>query len=190
MSMSRFAAAAIVSLALAVPAIAQEELLGIPGPIVFEETEFELAWTSHPAETYYKQEYVPAGEAVESYVQMFMIDVLTEGQTPEGAAATMIAGLDERKATDLAVNYDMIENEATGELILDFLLSDASSGTVIVEWNAYRYVPFGDGLALFAISRRGYGDETTPFLSGLAEWRQASIEALATMDLPEIVIAD
>jgi hypothetical protein len=121
---------------------------------------------------------------------MFMIDVLTEGQTPEGAAAAMISGLDERKATDLAVNYDLIENKATGELILDFLLSDASSGTVIVEWNAYRYVPFGDGLALFAISRRGYGEETTPFLTALKAWRQSSIEALATMELPEIAIAD
>lgn len=188
MSWSHFAAVAF--LALATPALAQEEALGIPGPIVFEGTEFELAWTSHPDATYYKQEYVPAGEAVESYAQMFMVDVLTEGQTPEGAAAGMIAGLEERKATDLAVNYDMIENEATGELILDFLLSDASTGTVIVEWNAYRYVPFGDGLALFAISRRGYGDETTSFIQGLANWRQSSIEALATMELPEIAIAD
>lgn len=191
MSLLRLAtAAAIVSIALVVPAVAQEELLGIPGPIVFEETEFALAWTSHPNETYYKQEYVPAGEAVESYSQMFMVDVLTEGQTPEVAAAGMIAGLQERKATDQAVNYDLIENKATGELILDFLLSDASSGTVIVEWNAYRYVPFGDGLVLFAISRRGYGDESTTFLSGLKDWRQASIEALATMELPEIAIGD
>lgn len=190
MSLLRLATTALVSIALAMPVMAQEEALGIPGPIVFEGAEFELAWTSHPDASYYKQEYVPAGEAVESYSQMFMVDVLTEGQTPEGAAAAMIAGLDERKATDLAVNYDLIENKATGELILDFLLSDASSGTVIVEWNAYRYVPFGDGLALFAISRRGYGDESTPFISALADWRQTSIEALATMELPEIAIAD
>lgn len=186
----RSAAAVIVSLALAAPALAQSEALGIPGPILFEETAFELAWTSHPVGTYYKQEYVPAGETVERYSQMFMIDVLTEGQTPEGAAAAMIAGLDQRKATDLSVNYDLIENKATGELILDFLLSDASSGTVVVEWNAYRYVPYGDGLALYAISRRGYGDEATPFVSSLGDWRQSAIEALATMELPEIVLAD
>nr|WP_295889328.1 hypothetical protein [uncultured Devosia sp.] len=185
---SRFAAVAIVSLALALPATAQEEALGIPGPIVFEETSFDLAWTSHPSEAYYKQEYLPAGEAVDSYNQMFMVDVLVEGATPESAAADMIAGLKERQASDPVVNYDMIANEATGELILDFLLSDSSSGTVIVEWNAYRYVPYGDGLMLFAISRRGYDDDASDFIARLADWRTSSIEALAVMELPEVVL--
>jgi hypothetical protein len=194
MFLSRFAAAAVVSVALAMPALAQEEMLGIPGPITFEGTEFALAWTSHPAPAYYKQEYVPAGEVVESYVQMFMVDVLVEGQTPESAAATMIAGLDERKASgDPVVNYDMISNEATGELILDFLISDTSSGEIIVEWNAYRYSPTADGsggLTLFAISRRGYGEEgATQFLEGLTSWRETSIQELAVMDLPPISIA-
>ena len=190
---SRFAAAVVISLAWALPAMAQEEMLGIPGPITFEGTDFELAWTSHPSPTYYKQEYVPAGEAVESYIQMFMVDVLTDGQTPESAAAAMIAGLDERKANgDPVVNYDMISNEETGELILDFLLSDTSSGNIIVEWNAYRYSPSADGtgLTLFAISRRGYSEEgATEFLGALTSWRQTTIQELAVMDLPPITIA-
>lgn len=189
---SRLAAVVAVSLACAFPAMAQEEMLGIPGPITFEGTEFELAWTSHPSPTYYKQEYVPAGEAVESYIQMFMVDVLIDGQTPESAAAAMIAGLEERKANgDPVVNYDMIANEETGELILDFLLSDASSGNIIVEWNAYRYSPTADGtgLTLFAISRRGYSEEgATQFLEALTSWRETSIQELAVMDLPPITL--
>lgn len=190
---SRLAAAVVLSLGFAMPAMAQEELLGIPGPITFEGTDFELAWTSHPAPAYYKQEYVPAGEAVESYIQMFMVDVLTEGQTPQSASASMILGLEDRKANgDPVVNYDVIENEATGELILDFLISDTSSGEIIVEWNAYRYSPTADGtggLTLFAISRRGYGEEgATQFLEGLTSWRETSIQELAIMDLPPITI--
>jgi hypothetical protein len=188
MSLLRLAAAVIAAAALLTPAMAQEEALGIPGPIVFEETAFDLIWTSHPSDAYYKQEYLPAGETVEAYSQMFMIDVLVEGATPESAAADMIAGLKERQASDPVVNFDMIANEATGELILDFLLSDSSSGTVIVEWNAYRYVPYGDGLALFAISRRGYDDDASAFIGRLAEWRTGSIEALAAMELPEVVL--
>lgn len=194
MSMLRLAAAAIVSLGLAVPAMAQEELLGIPGPITFEGTDFELAWTSHPGPTYYKQEYVPAGQVVEAYIQMFMIDVLTEGATPESASANMILGLEDRKANgDPVINYDIISNEATGELILDFLISDTSSGEIIVEWNAYRYSPTADGagLTLFAISRRGYGEDgATQFLEGLTSWRETSIQELAIMDLPPITITD
>lgn len=193
--LSRIAFAAIVSLAVAVPALAQEEYLGIPGPISFEGTEFELAWTSHPAPTYYKQEYVPAGQVVESYVEMFMVDVVTEGQTPESASATMIAGLEERKTNgDPVVNYDMIANDSTGELILDFLVSDTSTGQIIVEWNAYRYSPTADGtggLTLFAISRRGYGEDgATQLLKTITDWRETSIQELAVMDLLPVTIGD
>ena len=175
-------------------AAAAKERIGVPGPVQFGGVPFKLAWTSHPSPTYYKQEYVPAGEAVESYIQMFMVDVLTDGQTPESAAAAMIAGLDERKANgDPVVNYDMISNEETGELILDFLLSDTSGGNIIVEWNAYRYSPSADGtgLTLFAISRRGYSEEgATEFLGALTSWRQTTIQELAVMELPPITLAD
>ena len=188
MLLLRLATAMVAAVALALPVTAQEEALGIPGPIVFEETTFDLAWTSHPNETSYKQEYLPAGEALESYSQMLMIDLLVEGANPEAAAADMIAGLEQRKASDPVVNFDMIANEATGELILDFLLSDSSTGTVIVEWNAYRYVPYGDGLMLVGISRRGYGDEASGFIADLADWRTSSIEALAVMELPKVVL--
>lgn len=193
MLLPRLAAAAVITFTLAMPAMAQEELLGIPGPITFEDTDFELAWTSHPAPAYYKQEYVPAGQVPESYVEMFMIDLLVEGETPQSASASMILGLEDRKAQgDPVVNYDIIENEATGELILDFLISDTSSGEIIVEWNAYRYAPVGDGsLALFAISRRGYGEDgAMQFLDGLTDWRESSIQSLAIMDLPDISITD
>ena len=188
MMLFRFAAIAVTTAALIMPLAAQEDAIGIPGPITFEDTAFALAWTSHPNETYYKQEYLPDGETVETYTQMFMIDVLTEGATSESAAAEMIAGLERRKTGDPVVNYDLVANEATGELILDFLLSDTSTGAVIVEWNAYRYVPFGDGLALFAISRRGYDDAASGFIGDLARWRTDAIRALAEMELPAVVL--
>ena len=184
----RLAAVTFAIAALATSALAQEDVLGIPGPITFEDTAFALAWTSQPTEAYYKQEYLPEGQAAESYAEMFMIDLLTEGATPESAAADMIAGLEQRKAGDPVVNYAMVANDATGELILDFLLSDTSTGTIIVEWNAYRYVPYGEGLVLYAISRRGYDDAASGFIGGLAEWRSGSIEALATMELPAVLL--
>lgn len=183
-----FAAILVVALGTATSALAQADAVGIAGPISFEGTAFALAWTSHPSELYYKQEYLPAGQALESYEQMFMVDVLVEGATPESAAAEMIASLEQRKADDPVVNYDMMGNEATGELLLDFLLSDSSTGTLIVEWNAYRYVPYGDGLLLFAISRRGYDDDASAFIGDLATWRTKSIQALATMELPRVVL--
>jgi hypothetical protein len=169
---------------------AQDDAVGVPGPIVFEDETFDLVWTSHPTDVFYKQEYLPDGQGVEAYGQMFMVDVLLDGTTAEAAAANMIAGLQQRQATDPVVNFDVIQNNSTGEIILDFLLSDESTGTVIVEWNAYRYVPLDNGLAMFGISRRGYGDDVEGFLADLADWRLSSIDALANLDLPAIDIAD
>ena len=168
--------------------LAQEDAVGAPGPFVLEGQSFELAWTSHPTDTYYKQEYVPEGQTVEAYSQMFMVDVLTNGISVERAAGSMVDGLKQRQASDPVVNFAMIENEATGEIILDFVLSDDSSATVIVEWNAYRYVPLEDGVAMFGISRRGYDEGASELLKGMKGWRMGTIQALAELDLPEVVV--
>lgn len=169
-------------------ASAQEDALGIPGPIEFEGVSFDLAWTSHPTPTFYKQEYLPAGESLEAYDQMFMIDVLTDGPTPDIAAHTMAQSLEQRRSNDPLVNFEVIKNAATGEVILDFVLGSDDGQSSIVEWNAYRYVPTDGGLAMFGISRRGYDDGVTDFLIDLKDMRFPAIEALANMDLPEVVI--
>lgn len=181
----------IVILALGLgPALAQDDAIGVPGPIIFEGETFDLVWTSHPTDALFKQEYLPEGQVVEAYGQMFMVDVMLSGATAEGAAGNMIAGLRGRQATDPMVNFDIIQNDATGEIILDFLLSDESTGVLIVEWNAYRYVPLEGGLAMFGISRRGYDDAVDGFLADLAQSRPSTIEALANLDLPDITIED
>lgn len=184
----RLVAAAVVVCFTGSIVVAQEDAVGAPGPFVLEGESFELAWTSHPTDTYYKQEYVPEGQSVEAYEQMFMVDVQTDGTSVGEAAGSMVDGLKQRQATDPVVNFALIENEATGEIILDFLLSDDSSGTVIVEWNAYRYVSLEDGVAMFGISRRGYDEGASELLKGLKGWRMGTIEALAGLDLPEVVV--
>lgn len=184
MSLPRLAAIAIALASFTVPALAQQDAIGIPGPISFDGTQFGLTWTSHPSETYYKQEYLPAGDTLEAYGQMVMVELLTAGATPKSAAADMVASLEQRRGSDPVLNYDRIENAATGEVLLDFLLSDSSSGTLVVEWNAYRYAPHGDGLMLMAISRRGYGDAAIAFVKDLKNWRSQTIQTLATMAMP------
>jgi hypothetical protein len=179
--------AAVLALTGAAPA--QEDALGVPGPITFEAETFELAWTSNPSPTYFKQEYLPEGEAPESYSQMFIVEAVTQGPTPQQAAEAMMESLDERKAEDPMVNHALIANETTGEMVLDFILSATGpDGERVVEWNAYRYVRLGDGVALYAISRRGYGDGIETFLWELNNWRETTVHALATMDVPELTV--
>lgn len=165
------------------PAFAQsaKDMLGAPGPITFQDTQFALAWSANPSAGYFKQEYLPAGQKLERYDQMFMVEASRSG-TPEGAAAAKLAMLKKRKGSDPTVNWDIIRNNATGEIILDFILSEKD----IVEWNAYRYARLGKtgGIALYAISRRGYGDKARDFLVNLKQSRPLAIKALAAFVAP------
>lgn len=174
-------------------AMAQEtvvEALGVPGPVDFLGDSYALSWTSHPTADYFKQEYLPDGQQSDSYTAMFMLDALTSQATPQGAVDGQIAGLEQRKASDPMVNYKQISNPETGEVILDFLLSDDSGPTPILEWNAYRYTKLGDGIALYAISRRAYGDDVEAFIGQLSQMRQDNIGALAEFDLPPVTIEE
>jgi hypothetical protein len=191
--MLRFAI--VFALALTGSAAAQNvvDYLGIPGPIALGNTSYELAWSSHPVPHYTKHEYVPEGQAVENYQSMVMIDFLAGDVTPMSMVETMMASLEERKATDPMVNMELLENQSTGEVILDFLLSAPDAdGNIILEWNAYRYASMQDadgtpGALLFAVSHRAYGDEAAAdFITELGPLREEQIALLAGADLPEL----
>jgi len=185
------AAAAMAALA-ATPSFSQSDMLGIPGPISFQGRDYALAWTSQPSEAYFKQEYVPEGQAVEAYTDMILVEAVAGAITPAQAAAAQVETLAASKEIDPVVNHEIIHNEATGEVLLDFVVSDLSLDPIVVEWNAYRYLPLaeGEGVALVAVSRRGYGEDgAREFLGGLGTVRAEAINALATFDIPAIGIA-
>ncbi len=174
---------------LATSAAAQDadDRLGVAGPIVFGEKSYELAWSSHPQPNYYKQEYVQPGETSQAYSSMLLIEVLTSGAGVREALAAQVQMLNERKANDPLVNMDLLQNQHTGEAILDFIVSSKDDkGEYIVEWNAYRYAPrTGEGVTMFGISHRAYGDAAArEFLTGLRTMRPGQIDALARHELP------
>lgn len=167
------------------------ERLDVPGPISFQGDVFNLAWSAQPSDTYFKQEYLPDGQTGDSYTQMFIIEMLTGTLTPLQSAQAQMGFLDGRKGSDPVVNYDVMMNDDTGEVMLDFVLSDLSADPVVVEWNAYRYMQTDEGVALYAISRRGYGDEgAKDLLGGLKENRMPAVTALATAELPPVSVQD
>ncbi len=187
--------ATLLVLAITGPAAAQEvtDYLGIPGPIVLGETSYELAWSSHPLPNYTKHEYVPEGQVVENYQTMVLVEFLAGEVTPIAMAEAQMARLEERKASDPMVNMDLIQNESTGEVILDFLLSAPDAeGNIILEWNAYRFASEEDaegngGALLFAVSHRAYGnDAAEAFLTDLGELRSEQIGLLASAAMPEL----
>lgn len=171
-----------------------ENFLGTSEKIVFNDTDFYLSWSSHPNDSYYKQEYIPKDNDMEKYTEMIMVEFLIADVTIKEAVKQKIGELDARKASDKMVNYQISENKSTGEFLLDFMLSDGNGDeNTIVEWNAYRYSIHTDksgktGLYLFALSKRGYGQGIETFVKNLKSDRLKYVTEFTKMEKPEISV--
>ena len=93
---------------------------------------------------------------------MISVDLVTGPLTAKDAVDQKIQEIEARKATDRVSNYALKEDKETKELILDFMMSEGSGESTILEWNVYRYANYEDaagnkGISLFSLSKRGYG---------------------------------
>lgn len=170
-----------------------KDYLSIPGPIKIGGVTHKLSWSSHPTPAYYKQEYIPAGEKLDSFRNMVLVEVLTGETTTSQAAQGKMAELQEMKKTHPLVNYSIFEKKESGEFMLDFLVSanDASGNAIILERNVYRYVPLRassgkKGLMLLATSTRRYGAEIDAFLSSLKTTKGKLVDELSKLAVPAI----
>ncbi|RYF87127.1 MAG: hypothetical protein EOO00_12685, partial [Chitinophagaceae bacterium] len=62
------------------------DFLGLPGPVSFDGKSYRLAWSSHPTPQYYKQEYIIAGDQLDKFNTMILVEVLMGSITPGEAA--------------------------------------------------------------------------------------------------------
>lgn len=170
--------------------------LSVPGPIVFEGKSYNLIWTSHPANNLFKQEYIQSGDTVTKFQTMILLDFVPGKVKIDDLVKTKIDELKRIKETNPVVNFEVFENN--GEYILDFLLSENSpDGNMVnlVERNVYRYKAFTaksghEGVLLFGVSTRSYGDSIDGFFIDLKSNREALIEQVGNYAIPEITIRE
>ena len=77
-------------------------------PITYCGEKFHLAWSTRPYDFYILQEYLPEGETLDNYTQMFTVSVIFYGDAPYNSAKAIdmkIAELTERKKTDKICNW-------------------------------------------------------------------------------------
>lgn len=169
------------------------EYLNIPGPITIDSKTYHLAWSSHPNDSYYKQEYLTSNDNIEKYKTLIMIDFVKGNFKPEDAVNQKVSELEKMKQSNPVINYTTYENN--GEYILDFIISknsDDGKEMLIVERNVYRYKLISDknntGILLFGVSERGYQEDIDAFFKNLQENSTKMIEAVGNYQLPEIKV--
>ena len=173
------------------------DYLQIGTPMLFDNETYHLSWTSHPANNFYKQEYIQKGDVITKFKKMILVDVITGNENIKDVIAAKITEVKKMRETNPVVNYNILINKTTGEYMLDFMLSQNSpdgKSILIVERNVYRYKVFVDttgtkGILLFGVSTRSYGKEIQEFFAGLKSNRQDLITTVSQFKIPEISIA-
>ena len=169
------------------------DYLSVPGPISVNQLNYDLAWSSHPKDNFYVQEYVPAGETPEHYSHMVLLQVFIGSKSAKDVVGALVKIIEERGKTDPIVHHELFQSAAgKDEYLIDFLQSEGPAAEV-VEWNAYHYKTFTDksgrtGVLLFGISRRAHGEQVRPFLIGLKTERIDLRNALNAHPFPDISI--
>ncbi len=167
---------------------------GSENTIKFDKIAYNLAWSSHPAENYYKHEYLQQGDTLEKFNKLILVEVSTGKIKLDDVVSTKVAELKKMKETNPVVNYEIFEKN--GEVILDFLVSaNTPDGKYlsIVERNVYRYKSIKEKngqkcVLLFAVSERAYGNDIDNFFPKLKEHRFDLINLVGQFELPEIII--
>jgi len=193
MKMLLFAAITLISLSLAPEKPLNR--LGVPGPLRFRQTDFYLAFASHPTATFYLQEYVPKGETVDRFTQLLTVRVANRDVSLRDVVNEKITELEARKKTDIMCNYQVMSNDKSQEVIVDFMVSDKiNDPQAIVEFNIYRYQQIALGankraVLIYAYSQRSYGAAVDTYLKGLPQVRRDALDEMAKLKLPVVKIS-
>lgn len=167
--------------------------LALPGSFTIQNQVYRLAWSSHPDASLYKHEYLTAGDQFPKYKSLVTVDFVITQSALSQAVSTKIRQLEAMKKTSPIVNYELIENKTTGEIIIDCVIGEtaADDRNSIVERNVFRYKSISAtsgqrGIVLLAVSVRKYGDEITPFLTKLKTDKKALVNEVARLPMPVI----
>ena len=171
---------------LSVFAQSATEYFSVGNPINYCGTDYFLAWSSHPQDNYYLQEYLPKGETLEHYNQMFTVSVIFWDRTPLEAVTAIVAELEQRKQTDPVTNYSVAKNG--DEYILEFIVGDSKNDELhTVEVNVHYYKQMTiDGRKASVLgfySGRAYEDDILPFIKSIPDKRNAWYEGIVKLNL-------
>ncbi|AZB25216.1 hypothetical protein EG339_11815 [Chryseobacterium bernardetii] len=167
------------------------DYLNIPDPIKLNLKEYNLVWSSHPNDNYFKQEYLSSDEDIDKYNSMVLIEFIKGDFNLKDVIDQKVAELQEIKKSNPIVNYEIFESN-NGEYILDFLVSKNSKDgqkILIAERNIYRYILIKNkGVLLFALSERGYEKNMEDFFKDLKANSFKLVEFVGIYKLPDIEI--
>ena len=169
-----------------------EDYLHLGSKYRFDNKDYELVWSSHPASNFYKQEYILPNENVEKYKRLILIDFIEGDLDPKDVLSGLANSLENSKKQNPVINYKVYEKN--NEYMIDFIMSENSQDgkeVLILERNVYRYfrinTPKRRGILLFGVSDRAYTKkEMDNMFSVLKNNKFELVNKVAKIEVPKI----
>jgi hypothetical protein len=169
-----------------------EDYLHLGSKYRFDNKDYELVWSSHPASNFYKQEYILPNENVEKYKRLILIDFIEGDLDPKDVLSSLANSLENSKKQNPVINYKVYEKN--NEYMIDFIMSENSQDgkeVLILERNVYRYfrinTPKRKGILLFGVSDRAYTKkEMDNMFSVLKNNKFELVNKVAKIEVPKI----
>ncbi|MCW2121056.1 hypothetical protein [Flavobacterium sp. 7A] len=169
------------------------DFLSTGSVLKFEDQNFNLAWSSHPNDTYYKQEYLRASDnKFETYQKMLIVEAVKSNITVEQASNMKLTELTNLKKSNPLVQFKTEKGAKDDEKVISFMIS---GGHNILEWNLYRYQKQTTNnenfLVLYAYSYRNYftnKEEIVKFLEYVKSNNTKITSLINAVSIPKIEI--
>lgn len=169
-----------------------EDYLHLGDKYRFDNKDYGLVWSSHPASNFYKQEYILPNENVEKYKRLILIDFIEGDLDPKDVLSGLVNSLENSKKQNPVINYKVYEKN--NEYMIDFTMSENSQDgkeVLILERNVYRYfrinTPKRKGILLFGVSDRAYTKkEMDNMFSVLKNNKLELVNKVAKIEVPKI----
>ena len=169
-----------------------EDYLHLGSKYRFDNKDYELVWSSHPASNFYKQEYILPNENVETYKRLILIDFIEGDLAPKDVLSGLVNSLENSKKQNPVINYKVYEKN--NEYMIDFIMSENSQDgkdVLILERNVYRYfrinTPNRKGILLFGVSDRAYTKkEMDNMFSVLKNKKLDLVNKIIQIEVPKI----
>ena len=169
-----------------------EDYLHLGSKYRFDNKDYELVWSSHPASNFYKQEYILPNENVEKYKRLILIDFIEGDLDPKDVLSSLANSLENSKKQNPVINYKVYEKN--NEYMIDFIMSENSQDgkeVLILERNVYRYfrinTPKRKGILLFGVSDRAYTKkEMDNMFSVLKNKKLDLVNKIIQIEVPKI----
>lgn len=169
-----------------------EDYLHLGDKYRFDNKDYELVWSSHPASNFYKQEYILPNENVEKYKRLILIDFIEGDLNPKDVLSSLANSLENSKKQNPVINYKVYEKN--NEYMIDFIMSENSQDgkeVLILERNVYRYfrinTPKRKGILLFGVSDRAYTKkEMDNMFSVLKNKKLDLVNKIIQIEVPKI----